>query len=355
MDKRKSNLNLAAKVTVVNGNTPTGVDQTGHFDETGKTCFKYLYVTSSNRTKSFSLNISLFSHNPSEPSIAVLKTSPISIISKPSKKTQKSKTEGVCIYSGSMVSFFNRVNSQTVRTKYMGTENHKFCAKNSSWTAFTINVIKDGVPISDLSTPIEYGQEIVLTDIKSGFSSGILIIKKVTKNSIEESVGPVTHLQKVALHSKNKINSYLSLPPSSTIGSSNPFLLFQEASEDGILDDHMTWGIVGIEKAQVTLKNVPSNQMRIADARISNRKLEISGEGLEGSQVSFGIIQVESQSEPNFITAPLPPLLPSDLDSTNSATLPIIISRQGISVNTRIVLLFTKENGKGVYEIKRLV
>ncbi|KAF9943774.1 hypothetical protein BGZ70_005461, partial [Mortierella alpina] len=62
----------------------------------------------------------------------------------PSKKTAKARNVSSCILAGSLVSLFNRINSQTVRTKYMSVMNGSLCAKSSTWSAFTISIVANG-------------------------------------------------------------------------------------------------------------------------------------------------------------------------------------------------------------------
>ena len=114
--------------------------------------FKFLHVTGSAKTKSFQLSLDI-AEPPSAPAEgseappegrvwATFDSAPVTIISKPSKKTAKTRNISSCILAGGPVSLFNRINSQTVRTKYMTLEHSQLCASNVTWSAFNVNVVR---------------------------------------------------------------------------------------------------------------------------------------------------------------------------------------------------------------------
>lgn len=224
-------------------------------DENGKACFKSLHVTSASRSKSFHLKIKANDG-------ATLTSRPIAIVSKPSKKTTKGGKGGDAsssIPSGTLVSFYNRVNSQTVRTKFLGNEMGQLSARNSTWTPFTIDIVENGrIKVFDAPTPILYGQEVILRDLESGFCSEVLLLQKADKspNSSEGLEGsPVTHLQKITLQSKERPGHFLTVSQS-LFGSSDPLLSFQRPVKgpDAASEDLMCWSIVGIEKTTLSIR-----------------------------------------------------------------------------------------------------
>ena len=112
--------------------------------------FKFLHVSGTAKAKSFnlSLEISAAPHPSPEGQMirpkpwATFESAPVTIISKPSKKTAKTRNISSCILAGGPVSLFNRINSQTVRTKYMTIDNAHLCASNVSWSAFNVKVVR---------------------------------------------------------------------------------------------------------------------------------------------------------------------------------------------------------------------
>ena len=114
--------------------------------------FKFLHVTGTAKSKSFQLALDIAEpsntipdpadNTPAGRVWASFESAPVTIISKPSKKTAKTRNIGSCILAGGPVSLFNRINSQTVRTKYMTIEHNQLCASNIAWSAFAVNVVR---------------------------------------------------------------------------------------------------------------------------------------------------------------------------------------------------------------------
>lgn len=291
---------VSMAVVCENGERP--LEQKLILDEDRRGSFKYLHVTGTAKTKQFHLQVSL-SHNqattPSSPTCSsksppppltqqqqqpyiTFFSCPISIISKPSKKTSKARNVSSCIVANSPVSLFNRINSQTVRTKYMTTESGRLCAKNSTWTPFEIIVVRqhDNVPVT-------YGSEVILKDPQSGVSSPPMVIRKVDKGCISASAcGPVSQMQKIALQlvedgtepprylsarttadnkqqQQDNAATWLDFQPS-RIMSDKPG---QESTER--LDDYLCWTIVGIAKFRYTFME-PSSPFSTATTTTSS-------------------------------------------------------------------------------------
>ncbi|KXN81134.1 Transcription factor cbf11 [Leucoagaricus sp. SymC.cos] len=246
-------------------------EQKAPLDNNMTASFKFLHVTGTAKAKSFQLSLDIA--EPPPPSLpesgdtasgriwATFDSAPVTIISKPSKKTAKTRNISSCILAGGPVSLFNRINSQTVRTKYMTIDHAQLPGAEAPSVA--------GGP-----QPVTYGSEIVLSDTHSGISTSPLIIRKVDKGRVSnDDGGPVSQMQKIALQrvSPDGSRHYLSAagplpgtngvvaPPApgmSTQAGTHP-LMFQsprirDEVKDGQriisdeVDDYLCWTIVGI-------------------------------------------------------------------------------------------------------------
>ncbi|KAJ3570872.1 hypothetical protein NP233_g4115 [Leucocoprinus birnbaumii] len=223
-------------------------EQKAPLDNNMTASFKFLHVTGTAKAKSFQLSLDIA--EPPPPSLApeggettggrvwaTFDSAPVTIISKPSKKTAKTRNISSCILAGGPVSLFNRINSQTVRTKYMTIDHAQLCASNVAWSAFNVNVVRR--PGGDAPTPaggpqpVTYGCEIVLSDT--------------------HSAGPLPGTNGVVAPPA---------PGMSTQAGTHP-LMFQsprirDEVKDGQriisdeVDDYLCWTIVGISKFQYT-------------------------------------------------------------------------------------------------------
>ncbi|KAI7875604.1 beta-trefoil [Lichtheimia hyalospora FSU 10163] len=261
------------------------LEQKVQLDDDQRGSFRFLHVAGTAKAKQFYLRVSL-THNPTNNAYAIspppappyvsFVSSPVTIISKPSKKTCKARSVSSCIVSSAPVALFNRINSQTVRTKYLATEDDRLCAKNAMWSPFDIIVLRQppvdegGSEIMDANAPyggipVVYGSEIILRDTQSGVESPPLYIRKVDKGRIIHSAeGPVSQMQKIALqlassNNNNDQRMYLSAagPVMNPSSSAQPTTWLEFVSSRVVadkprqdpserVDDFVTWTIVGI-------------------------------------------------------------------------------------------------------------
>ena len=149
---------------IVSENGDRAPEQRAPLDSNLAASFKFLHVSGTAKSKSFQLSLEI-SHpggdladgNGHPRPWATFGSAPVTIISKPSKKTAKTRNMSSCILAGGPVSLFNRINSQTVRTKYMTIDHSHLCASNVSWSAFNVNVLRrpqDSGPIGECKKPI---------------------------------------------------------------------------------------------------------------------------------------------------------------------------------------------------------
>ncbi|KAH8835267.1 hypothetical protein DL96DRAFT_1454802 [Flagelloscypha sp. PMI_526] len=282
-------------MTVVAETGERSPPQKASLDSLLHSSFKFLHVTGTAKAKAFNLTLELSeplqssssSHTASDDSSkdlvpgriwASFESAPVAIISKPSKKTAKARSIASCILEGGPVSLFNRINSQTVRTKYMVAENDSLHASSNSWSAFNVNVIRRPPGTSTTGPqPVTYGCEVVLSDARTGLTTPPLVIRKIDKAKVsKEDGGPVSQMQKIVLQRVNEdgSNHYLSAqapdvagapqsPSSSQLNAASHPLVYglprlAEEIQDGVLvvsdevDDYLVWTIVGISKFQYT-------------------------------------------------------------------------------------------------------
>ncbi|WBW75036.1 DNA-binding transcription factor, CBF1/Su(H)/LAG-1 family Cbf11 [Schizosaccharomyces osmophilus] len=182
--------------------------------------FRSLHVSSlaAAKSRNLKLSIDLFS-TITDQRISHLVTSPIDVVSKPAKKGTKIKVSHITLRSGSIINLYNRINSQTVRTKYTTLENGNFCLRSDGWAPLRIHLISsspessvEGMLKSSLeAVPIRYGSVVQLQDESSKIMSDPLIIRRVEKDGIAQDDGYVNQMHRIVLESSASFSANLAL------------------------------------------------------------------------------------------------------------------------------------------------
>ncbi|XP_053103117.1 recombining binding protein suppressor of hairless-like protein isoform X2 [Hemicordylus capensis] len=220
-------------------------------------CAKALYISDSDKRKHFRLVLKLYYSNGQE--IGTFHSKLIKVISKPSQKKQSLKNTDLCISSGSKVSLFNRLRSQTVSTRYLFVEGGAFTASARRWAAFTLHLADECCSQSRNEFPlregyIRYGSIVRLICTATGVALPLLIIRKVVKQLVMMDVDePISQLHKCAFQLHGSDGMYLCL-------STEKVIQFQaspcpkEANRE-LLNDSSCWTIIGTETVEYTFSD----------------------------------------------------------------------------------------------------
>lgn len=135
---------------------------------------------------------------------------PMQIVSKPTQSKRPNfafkRTNASYLYVGDPISLWSRINSQSVRTKYLYVEHGKLVGMPSDWSAFVIDVVKRGEPpggLPEKNRPdpgiITFNSTVILRDIHSDYrTEPLLLIKVMSGKPVVNEFGPVSELNKVA-------------------------------------------------------------------------------------------------------------------------------------------------------------
>ncbi|KFO97931.1 Recombining binding protein suppressor of hairless-like, partial [Calypte anna] len=215
-------------------------------------CAKALYISDADKRKHFRLVLKLFFSNGQE--IGTFHSKLIKVISKPSQKKQSLKNTDLCISSGSKVSLFNRLRSQTVSTRYLSVEGGAFIASARQWAAFTLHLADERCARSEFPLRegyIRYGSVVQLVCTATGITLPPLIIRKVTKQYAMLDVDePISQLHKCAFQFQGSDRMYLCL-------STEKVIQFQASpcpkeTNRELLNDGSCWTIIGTEVVEYT-------------------------------------------------------------------------------------------------------
>ena len=239
--------------------------------------YRHLYVSANSKVKSFKLMVEIKDKN------ITIETNDISMISKPSKK--KVQKDGLLIRDGDLISLFNRINSQTVRTRYIhhARNDPYFTAQYNSWSPIRISVdhsrphtIRDGF--------VRYGSVIILSDYLTNTTIERLVIRKVEKNQVMAVCSsPIGLMSRVCLMRESMPGVYLStpvdsiakriamnsMPLSSMDSESENCLMFGAASVNSegfeLIQDSMCWTLSAVDSISTTIMPLlqqPKNSIR---------------------------------------------------------------------------------------------
>ncbi|XP_030067250.1 recombining binding protein suppressor of hairless-like protein [Microcaecilia unicolor] len=218
-------------------------------------CAKALYISDADKRKHFQLILKLYFSNGQE--IGTFYSKMIKVISKPSQKKQSLKNADLCISSGSKVSLFNRLRSQTVSTRYLSVEGGAFVASARQWASFMLYLVDEGGSSGDFPRRegyIRYGSVVQLVCTVTGMALPPMVIRKVNKQfALLEVDEPVSQLHKCAFQLQGSPRMYLCL-------SNEKVIQFQASpcpkdANRELLNDGSCWTIIGTESAEYTFND----------------------------------------------------------------------------------------------------
>ncbi|XP_038606446.1 recombining binding protein suppressor of hairless-like protein [Tachyglossus aculeatus] len=272
-------------------------------------CAKALFISDADKRKHFRLVLRLVLRGGRE--LGTFHSHLIKVISKPSQKKQSLKNTDLCISSGSKVSLFNRLRSQTVSTRYLSVEGGAFIASARQWAAFTLHLADERVPPGDFPLRegyIRYGSLVQLVCTVTGVTLPPMIIRKVAKQCALLDVDePISQLHKCALQFPSgggEGGLYLCLATEKVVqfqASPCP----KEANR-ALLNDSSCWTIIGTEsvefsfRASLSCAREPVTPVPlISTLELSGggdvATLELQGENFHGGlKVWFGDVEAET-------------------------------------------------------------
>uniref|UniRef100_A0A5F9C118 Recombination signal binding protein for immunoglobulin kappa J region like n=1 Tax=Oryctolagus cuniculus TaxID=9986 RepID=A0A5F9C118_RABIT len=222
-------------------------------------CAKTLYISDADKRKHFRLVLRLVL--PGGRELGTFHSRLIKVISKPSQKKQSLKNTDLCISSGSRVSLFNRLRSQTVSTRYLSVENGAFVASARQWAAFTLHLADEHCSQGDFPPRegyVRYGSLVQLVCTLTGITLPPMIIRKVAKQCALLDVDePISQLHKCAFQFPGGPpgggGTYLCLATEKVVqfqASACP----KEANKT-LLNDSSCWTIIGTESVQFSFNS----------------------------------------------------------------------------------------------------
>lgn len=256
--------------------------QEERLDRNCQAFFKQLHINSATvgKSKSFHLKLQIGTKNsygPMDIPFAEFDTPEISIISKASSRTSKLRLQNATIYHDSPISLYNRINSQTVRTKYLNLEENQMTVRSESWAPFFIQLVDENTSPIDPSgrRPILYGSQVTLYDPNTGSRSERMNVRRLHKNELDErTAGAVSQMQKIILEravEDGQPSAFLSASsaqrmqkdPNTGVSEVDPFTHWMPVDMNSNtieVDDHVCWTLMGISQIQCSFLDTLSDE-----------------------------------------------------------------------------------------------
>ncbi|CAH6776825.1 recombining binding protein suppressor of hairless-like protein [Phodopus roborovskii] len=273
-------------------------------------CAKTLYISDADKRKHFRLVLRLVLRGGRE--LGTFHSRLIKVISKPSQKKQSLKNTDLCISSGSKVSLFNRLRSQTVSTRYLSVEDGAFVASARQWAAFTLHLADEHCSQGDFPPQegyIRYGSLVQLVCTVTGLTLPPMIIRKVAKQCALLDVDePISQLHKCAFQFPGDTpgggGTYLCLATEKVVRF-QASLCPKEANR-ALLNDSSCWTIIGTESVEFSFSTslactrepvtpVPLISTLELSGGGDVATLELHGENFHaGLKVWFGDVEAET-------------------------------------------------------------
>lgn len=263
---------LAHLTIVPSDSTMSTVPCTANFDSNRRLAYKYLHISNDGIGRSKAVNFKFHmaqngSHSPSEIPLLEFSTPSIILLSKPSKRTSRLKLQSSFIYTETPVSLFSRINSQTVRTKYLTLEDDRLSVESDSWSSFSIHSFESMFrKEAAVMRPLLYGEKIVLKHVKSGFVSDPLIVRRLEgKVIVDGPGGNISQMQKIVLEKVLDASQGSSAMPGES-GHIRRFLSAREAQKPRDLKSYNVLSLPFTDYEPATVCDDGSGHLEIDDA-----------------------------------------------------------------------------------------
>lgn len=184
---------------------PSTTASTIDFNQDLQANYKDVYFNNKSMSKSCTvqLKVQIAQVNlqaPSDIPLMQFESSNIGLLSKPSKRSTHLQLHKSLLYTGGSISLYNRVNSQTARTKFLNVGQGTTKVESGFWTAFKIYPYRVDVEESDMTPePLVYNMIVVISDEQSGYRSPPVVLRRLEgRVIIEDCCNHVTQMQKLA-------------------------------------------------------------------------------------------------------------------------------------------------------------